>query len=278
MADDATLAAAPAPAGQPASQAVSADPAPVVTPQATAQLAAQPAAEPVQATPVATQTPDELDTLRKRYADSSQEALRLYRENQELKTKATQPAATQPTYTPEQLETWKEQWLVQSAKAAASGDDNKALEAARQIRMIDAELRKSEITAYSNQQSAGQAYQSLSAEVQPILAKYQADLVPGTAVRQSADAFYQQAVMAGAAPNAVTATAAALLALEKAGKFNGSTVKASQQATQHLNQAIKTAAAAGSGAANTNAAAAPNIAGMSTAEFKAYRKSIGVGT
>jgi hypothetical protein len=260
---------------QPAAQAVSATP---VSPASEPSVAptAQPAA--TDATPSAPVAPSpleqELETLRKRYADSSAEALRLYRENEAMKAaKPSQPTqATPPSYTPEQLETWKEQWLVKAATDPAA-----AQEAAHQVRLIDAELRKVEFSRYESTQTSRQAYQKLEAEVMPIIKEYQADLQPGTPVYNLALQLHKDAVTAGAPDNQVTATSATLLALAKSGKFQaGVAAKASQAATANLNQALKSAAAAGSGAANHNAAATPDFKKMTPAQFRDYRKGLGV--
>ena len=277
---DATPNAAPVEAGQPAVQAVDSTPvAPVV--EALVATSAEPSAvtETTSVQPTVNPLEQELDTIRKRYADSSAEALRLYRENESLKaSKPTAPTqATPPTYSPEQLETWKEKWLVESGKAAVLGDDTAAANAAHQVRLIDAELRKGEISQFTTRQTSQAAYQKLSAEVQPILEQYKTDLAPGMPVYHQAQQLYQDAVTAGAPANDITATSAVLLALAKSGKFvQGVTMKASQQATTQLNQALKTAAVAGGGGSNAGRSATPDLASMNSKQFEDYRKSIGV--
>jgi hypothetical protein len=272
MPDDVTPQAAPAPAGQPAPQAV-----PAVAEQASLPL--DTAAAPAAASAPAATAPDvtqEFETLKKRYADSSSEALRLYRENEALKaSKTAQPTTPQPqTYSPEQLETWKEQWLVE-----ASTKPDKALEAAHQVRLIDAELRKLELTQFAGKQTASQAFEQLKTVALPLLNKFQGEFVPGSPLLQETNTLYTQALQAGMPEGDMTKAVAVLLALAKNGKFEqGVAVKASQAATQNLNQALKSAAAAGSGAANTNAAAAPDFTKMNREQFAAYRKSMGIGT
>src|SRR5438128_2715342 len=126
MPDDVTppVAAPDTDAGQPAPQAV---PSAAVPTAPEVQVA--PAAE---AAATAPPQGEELETLRQRYRASSDEALRLFRENEALKAaKATPPPTQAPTYQPEQLETWKEQWLVEAATKP-----ERAAEAAHQVRLI----------------------------------------------------------------------------------------------------------------------------------------------
>ena len=277
MPDDVTpsVAAPAADAGQPAPRAV-----PAVVPAQEALAA--PAAEPAVTVPPAPTVEQEFETLKKRYADSSAEALKLYRENESLKAArpSAPPPAKPPTYSAEQLETWKEQWLVEAATKP-----EKAAEAAHQVRLIDAELRKGELTQFAGRQTAAQAFERLKTDVQPILEAYKADLVPGTPLYSEAQAIHRQAVASGMLDNEMTAASAVLLALAKSGKFQqGVATQASHDATKNLNQAIKSAAAAGSGAANTNAAPTTDFTKMNpkTLEgrqaFAELRKGLGVGS
>src|SRR5437867_5443215 len=99
MPEDVTPQAAPAPAGQPAPQAVPSAP---VQQSIPLETPAAPAEAPAATVPDVTQ---ELETIKKRYADSSAEALRLFRENESLKAaKTAQPTTPQSqTYSLEQL-------------------------------------------------------------------------------------------------------------------------------------------------------------------------------
>jgi len=295
MVENATLPdAAPADAGQPASQAVSpaADSAPVSSTPAEAAAAPASIAETAPAQPSTERlwankykAPEVLEeAYLHSQSENSRMSQRLAALERQVPTQQAQPQTAQPpTYTPQQLESWKEQRLLEMAGAAASGDTAKAQEATRQISMIDAELRKMEIQKYQVSQSQQQAYQSLQAKVAPLIAKYKDDIMPGTPLYNEAVQIYNQAVAAGAPNNEVTSTSALILALANSGKLQeGVAVKSSQQATQHLNQAIKAAAAAGSGAANTHAAATPDLHSMdvTTKEgrkaFNDYRKKLGV--
>jgi hypothetical protein len=269
--NDATPQPAPAPAGQPAPQAV-----PPVQQSIPLDTQAAPAAEPAATAPDVTQ---ELETYKKRYADSSTEALRLYRENEALKAAKTAQPTPPTTYSAEQLETWKEQWLVE-----ASTKPEKALEAAHQVRLIDAELRKVELNQFAGKQTAAQAFEQLKTAAVPILNQFQHEFQPGSTMLQETNTLYAQALAAGLPDGDMTKAVAAILALAKHGKFEaGAGMKASQAATQTLNQAIKSAAAAGSGAANQNAAPGPDFSKMNpkTPEgrkaFEEYRRGLGVG-
>ena len=270
MPDDVTPQVAPAPAGQPTSPVVPAAPI-----QAALPLEAQAApAEPSAAT--APDLSKELETLKQRYASSSDEALRLYRENEGLKAaKVAQPTTPQEqTYSPEQLETWKEQWLVE-----ASTKPEKAMEAAHQVRLIDAKLRQLELSQFAGKQTASTAFEQLKAVAAPLLTKFQGEFQPGSPLLQETNVLYTQALQAGMPEGDMTKAVAVLLTLAKNGKFEqGVAVKASADATKNLNQALKSAAAAGSGAANSNAAQTPDFTKMNRDQFAAYRKSMGIGT
>ena len=282
MADDATLPAAPADAGQPATQAVPAEqtasPAPVTSESAPAEQAAT-------ETPQATErlwagkfkAPEVLEeSYQHLQAESSRMAQRLAQYEKQAQPASTAPAAP-PTYTPEQLETYKVALLQKQATAAATGDEGKAAEYAGNIVWIDRELRKQEINQYESRQTSQAAYQKLAAEVQPILTQYKDDLAPGTPVYNQAQAFYQDAVTVGAPANDVTATSAVLLALAKSGKFQqGTKLAASTQAVNTLNHALKTAAVAGGGGSQSGRSATPDIGSMTTQQFEAYRKTLGV--
>jgi hypothetical protein len=273
---DETLTTAPVDAGQPVPQAVETS---AVQEGVPSDTPAVPASDAVTAAPVA---PDKLwagkfkapEILEESYTHLQSEASRMAAELATLRRQAlpvAPVAAAAPTYTADQLETMKEQWLVK-----ASTEPDQAVQAAHQIRLIDAELRKGEFTQHTARQTSQEAYRKLTAEVQPILTQYKDDLVPGSPVYNQAQALYQDAITAGAPENDVTATSAVLLALAKSGKFSqNATLKAGQTATHAINQALKTAAVAGGGSSNTGRSATPDIASMSKQEFADFRKSMG---
>jgi len=281
--DPTTQTTAPADAGQPVTSAVPADP-PVSSP-AEPTPAAAPA--PAEAQPAVAErlfagkykTPEELE---QGYAKSSDEAIRLYQENQRLLRERTAPATptpqTTPTYSAEQLETWKEQRLVEAAQAAASGDGQKAAEAAHQIRLIDSELRKMDLGQFSTKAESQMAMQALQQVAQPVLDQYTKEMTPGTPFQVEASKFYQQAVTAlkgGVPPEQILGAAAMLLAAHTTGKTTqGLMLEASKQATKSLNQQIKAAAVAGSGGASAAAAAPFDWKHSTRAEREAERKKI----
>ncbi len=221
-------------------------------------------------------TPEELE---RGYSESSSEAHRL---QQELLTVKTQPVgpiapAAQP-FTPQQLNTMKQEWLVEAATKP-----ERAADAARQIVLIDDELRNQAFSQFTSKQTSAAAYARLQTDVQPIFDTYKADIQPGMPLHTQAHGIYQEMVASGMAANEATGAAALLLALAKSGKFQqGVAAKASADATKNLNQAIKGAAAAGSGAANTNAAPGPDFTKFDPktpagrVAFAEYRKSLKV--
>ena len=288
--DDATLTAAPAPdAGQPATQAVPSvpvSPAPDVTAEAPAADAAATAAPsiPERLWAGKFKAPEVLEeSYQHLQAEASRMAQRLAALEKQTTPAQTQPTAQPATYTPEQLETTKVALLQKQAKAMAQGDEDQAATYAGNIVWIDRELRKADMNVFSQRQTAQTAYTSLAQEVQPILEQFKDELQPGTPVYQKADAFYRQAVAAGAPANEITATSAAVLALLKSGKVNQDvTLKAAQHATQALNQSLKTAAVAGGGGANTGRSATPDLAALDVstpagrAAFEEVRHKLGV--
>lgn len=280
MPDATPQTAAPAPAAeQPAAQAV---PAPAQTALPLDQAQAAPAVDPAAtAAPAPGATdPDELTTLRKRYADSSAEALRLYRENESLKyAKPAQAGPADPFqgYTKQNWEALKEQRLSEAFEAASTGNSQAAKEAAHQVTLIDAKLREVEYGTYANQQAQAKAFDQLKAQLAPVFEKHKDDLAPGTPLYTQIVNLKNQAVAAGRPDDEFTTATAVMAGLLISGKLTTSEAKAAQTATQNLNQAIKGAAAAGSGAANTNAAPTPNFTTMSTKEFADFRRGLGVG-
>ena len=277
MPDDVTPQAAAAPAAQPAQQAVH------VPQQASLPLEASTAPPAVaEVTAPALDLSQELDTIKKRYADSSAEALRLYRENEALKaTRTSTPDVHDPFkgYSKANWEALKEMRLGEALEAAASGNTNAAKESAHQVALIDARLREVELEQHATKQTASTAFEQLKTVALPILNKFQGEFQPGAPLLQETNILYSQAIQAGMPEGDMTKAVAVLLALAKNGKFEqGVAAQASQAATKNLNQAIKSAAAAGSGAANINAAPAPDFTKMNSDQFREYRKSIGVGT
>ena len=168
----------------------------------------------------------------------------------------------------------KREWIVTAAK-----DADRAPEAAAQIVLIADELRKQEVSRFSSQFTAQSASEKLRAQLQPIVAPFRDQFQPGTPLFQDVAMLHEQAVAAGMPDNEMTMGAAVILALAKSGKLSTAPgASASKEATQALNQALKGAAAAGSGAANTNAAPTPDFPKMSRQQFLDYKKSQGIGT
>lgn len=281
MADETQASVAPAEAGQPTTQAV--DVPAVETP---AQVPSTPA--PADSATTAPATTERLwagkfkapEVLEESYQHLQSEASRMAQRLAQYEKQSAPAAPSTPppqTYNTEQLETWKEQRMMEMTQAQANGDSASAQAAAHQIRLIDAELRKTDINQYASLQTSQAAYQKLAAEVQPILTQHKDDLAPGTPIYNQAQQIYSEAVTAGAAANDFTATSAVLLALAKSGKFQQTTtLKAAVQTANSMNQAIKSAAVAGGGGANTGRSATPDIASMNAQQFEEYRHSLGV--
>lgn len=208
----------------------------------------------------------------------------------ELERAAATPKQETSKYTPDQLETWKEgrlrevaQYENQAARLQADGrydEANRAAalaaESARQIRMIDAELRKMDIQATMRQTTSKAAEQKLVSDAVGVLKQYQNDLVEGNPLYHKASEFLTGYESMGLDPNSplvqaqAVAMAAQMLGLS-ARKVEQTTRK---ELTKTINQALKAGVQAGAGKA-AKTASAPDFLKMSDAEFIKYKQSRG---
>jgi len=233
-------------------------------------------------------TAEELEeAYRNSNAESSRMAAELakYRQPQPAK-----PEPAKPQYTAEQLESYKEGHLRQIARAEAqamqayaSGNHAEARqieaqsqESARQIRLIDAELRRMDIESSTRASSSQAAKQRLQNEAVEVLRQYQGDLVPGTDLHSKASEFlsgFEAMGMDG--QDALVQAQAVSMAAQVLGLSSKKVAQTTRkELTKNINQALKQGVQPGGGKA-TKSAAAPDFSKMSDAEFIKYKQSRG---
>lgn len=230
-----------------------------------------------------------VEELAEAYRNSNAEASRMAAELKRYQQTA-QPKETKQQYTSDQLESWKEGHLRQIARAEAqamqayaTGDHTTARqieaqsqEAARQIRLIDAELRRMDIESSTKAVNSQVAKQRLQNEAVEVLRQYQGDLVPGTNLHSKASEFlYGFEAMGMDAQDALVQAQAVSMAAQ----FLGLGSKRVEQSTRKelttkINQALKSGVQTGGGK-GTKSTAAPDFSKMSDAEFIKYKQARG---
>lgn len=231
------------------------------------------------------------EELERAYLESNAEASRMAAENARLKHPA--PAATKAEksqYTSDQLETWKEgrirevaQYENAAARLQAEGKfqeahqaASQAAESARQVRLIDAELRKADIQAATQQSTSQAAERRLMSESVDLVRQYASDLVPGTPLYSKASEF-----LAGYAAMGLNVESPLVQAqsVAMAAQMLGLSSKKVEQTTRKeltktINQALKSGVQAGAGKASKSASE-PDFMNMSDADFIAYKAKRG---
>jgi len=256
----------------------------------------------------ATETATETPATPRRYADkydSPEDLERAYREqNAEASRMAARlaqyergqsqpvtPKAEAPKYTNDQLEGWKETRLREVAayqnmagRFEADGNlqearryDSLAAESARQIRMIDAELRKNDIQATMGASTRQAAEQRLVGDAVNVVKQYASDLVPGTPLYEKASEFLSgyKAMGLDTESPLVQAQSVAMAA-----QILGLSSKKVAQSTRKelattINQRLKEGVVAGAGKA-AKSAAAPSFMDMTDDQFIAWKAKRGM--
>lgn len=233
-------------------------------------------------------TPEELEEAYKR---SNAEASRMAQELAQYKRpQATSTKTETPKYTESQLEDWKEGRIIEVANAQAaaqrayeSGDVQKAQqaeaiakEAARQIRMIDAELRKMSIDSTLGTQKKAAAEGKLLNDAVTVLRQFKDDLVEGTDLHNKASEFMESFVAMGADPSSALVQAQAVsMAAQVLGLGSKKTaVETRKQLTTSITQALKQGVTAGAGKASAGKGAV-DFMKMSDKEFREYKAKRG---
>lgn len=206
----------------------------------------------------------------------------------------TTPATkAEKEHTPEQLESYKEDWLLELGNAQAlaqqatvNGDAaaaekyrERARQSAQQVRMIDAKLRETTIqsTIGSTKKQAAEA--RLLGEAKNVISQYSSELVEGTELHTKAIEFMQHYQDMGMDVNsAITQAQAVSMAAQVLGLGSKKVAAVTRkELANSMSAALKSGVTAGAGKA-AKTSTAPNYAKMSDAEFIAYKQSIGLST
>lgn len=231
-----------------------------------------------------------VEELERAYQNTSAESSRMAQElARSTKTETTSETET-PKYAPSQLEDWKEGRLVElsnaqlaASKAYQEGNYEQArqLEAtakehARQVRLIDAELRKLDIQSVLGNQSKVSAEQKLVNEATSVLRQFGNDLLPGSDLYTRASDYldsYKAMGMDVKSP-LVQAQAVTLAAhaLGLSAKSVATTTR--KEMAKTMTTALKQGVVAGAGKA-ASGSGQPDFLTMSDKEFRAYKAKRG---
>lgn len=191
------------------------------------------------------------------------------------KTAATPPTET---YTAEQLSNHKVTMLREMAKAQAVGDDLNADKYARTVAWCDDQLMNQRLSSEKTTWGRTTATQQLNQEASKLLAPYQAELTPGTPLFNQANGVYTALLQSGYPDGPVTASMAALMAIQSSGRGAPNSVQAARSAVvSDIQKGLKAAVVAGAGGANPRASGpvtAADIWSQSEKEFAAYEKQM----
>lgn len=230
-----------------------------------------------------------VEELEAAYQSTSSEATRM---SQQLAatSKTTTEKTEAPKYTQDQLETWKEGRLLEVSQAQAAAQraydagnvhearqfEAQARESAKQIRMIDAELRKMDISATLQSTTRKSAEGKLLNEAVGVLRQYKDELNPGTELHSKASEFLAGYEAMGLdTENPLIQAQAVSMAAQILGlsskKVEQSTRK---ELTKTINKALKDGVQAGAGKAGKTSSG-PDFLKMTDAEFVAYKRQRG---
>ena len=229
-----------------------------------------------------------VEDLEEAYRRSNAEASRMA---QQLSS-STKPEKTEkPKYSESQLEDWKEGRILEVANAQAAaaqaysqGDITKAQqaeqiakEAAKQIRMIDAELRSMSVTSTLSSEKKARAEGKLLNDAVTVLRQFKDDLVEGTDLHTKASEFMEGFVAMGMdSENALVQAQAVSMAAQVLGLGSKKiAVDTRKQLTNTINQALKQGVVTGAGKATGGKGSTTDFMKMSDKEFRAYKAQRG---
>lgn len=229
--------------------------------------------------------------LEQAYQSANAENSRMAAELARLRQPAQEPAKkTEPQYSQEQLETWKEGRLleVSQAQTAASRLYNEgryqeaqaaeiqARESARQIRLIDAELRKMDIAASTQTSTKQSAEARIMSQAAHVIDQYKDQLVPGTELWNKSSEFLDGYRAMGWDINSPVVQAQAVAMGAQVLGLSSKKVEQTtrKELTKTMHQALKQGVVSGAGK-GSKGAAAPSFMDMSDAEFIAYKAKRG---
>jgi hypothetical protein len=232
-----------------------------------------------------------VEDLEEAYKRSNAEASRMAQQLSTASKPTKETESSKTKYTESQLEDWKEGRILEvanaqaaAAQAYAQGDITKAQqaehvakEAAKQIRMIDAELRTMSITSTLGSQKKAQAEGKLLNDAVTVLRQFKDDLVEGTDLHTKASEFMEGFVAMGMdSENALVQAQAVSMAAQVLGLGSKKiAVDTRKQLTNTINQALKQGVTAGAGKASAGKGGAPDFMKMTDKQFKEYKAQRG---
>jgi len=200
------------------------------------------------------------------------------------------PETTTPKYSSTQLEDFKEGRLLEVSNAQtmasrlyAEGNyaeaqkyEAAAKESARQIRLIDAELRKMDIEQTFGSQKKAAAEARLLQDATSVLQQHRDQLVPGTDLHSKASEFMEGFVAMGMdAENALVQAQAVSLAAQVLGLSSKSVaVNTRKELTKSISKALREGVASGAGKA-ASGSISQDFMKMSDKEFREYKAKRG---
>ena len=194
-------------------------------------------------------------------------------------TQRTSTTAT-PKYTTDQLWGIRAQKLQEMTQAQIAGEGEKAGTLAANINWIDNEIQQQGIGKLRAEISGRSALDRLVSENADLLKPYQADLVPGNPLFETAQQFYsmlKQAHDAGVPMENILLGMSVLAAAAKTGKNTaGVQQEARAEFAGALKQSIKQAVITGAGKASKTPDNAPDFHNMTDKQFDDYRRKIGM--
>lgn len=224
------------------------------------------------------------------YKNLNAEASRMAARIAELERGQTKPAETKPQYSTDQLESFKEtrirevsrydlaadRFRAEGRHAEANQAEQLAVEAARQVRLIDAELRKIDIQSTIKQSASKDAESRLLKEAVEIVRGHAAELVPGTKLYTKANEYLSgYGAMGMDTDSPLVQAQAVAMAVQVLGLSSTKVEqKTRKELTKTMNQALKAGVQAGAGK-GAKSASAPNFLDMSDEEFIAYKAKRG---
>lgn len=230
-----------------------------------------------------------VEDLEEAYKRSNSEATRMAQQLASVNKPA--PVAEKTKYSESQLEDWKEGRILEVANAQAAaaqaysqGDIAKAQqaeqiakEAAKQIRMIDAELRTMSIASTLGSQKKAQAEGKLLNDAVTVLRQFKDDLVEGTDLHTKASEFMEGFVAMGMdSENALVQAQAVSMAAQVLGLGSKKiAVDTRKQLTNTINQALKAGVTQGAGKAAAGKGGAVDFMKMTDKQFRDYKAARG---
>lgn len=230
-----------------------------------------------------------VEDLEEAYQRSNAEGTRMAQQLAQLAQPQKTETKTEPEFTPSQLEDFKEGRLVElgqaqslASRAYAEGNvaeaqryEQVAKESARQIRMIDAKLRKIEIEQFSGSQKKIAATDRLRNDAKQVIVQYADQLVEGTEFHTKASDILSNMLEMGHENNEHTQAMAVSFAAQVLGvQSKGVAVNTRKELTKTISKALKDGVASGAGKAGKGGGNI-DFMKMSDKEFREFKAKKG---